>query len=158
MAHNILGTLETPDLAEELVPVPDKQNDAAEIGPAWLHLSRRGLWIALGVSFLLIGAVGVFLPLIPTTGPLIVAAWAFAKGSPALHRWLLSNRLFGPFILEWETYGVIKPRAKLLAVLTMVAAFLLSLVLDVRSEILILQAVVLAAVSAFLLTRPSPPA
>ncbi|WP_422007263.1 YbaN family protein [Pyruvatibacter mobilis] len=115
MAHNMLGTLETPVLAEELVPVPDKQNDAAEIGPAWLHLSRRGLWIALGVSFLLIGAVGVFLPLIPTTGPLIVAAWAFAKGSPALHRWLLSNRLFGPFILEWETYGVIKPRAKLLA-------------------------------------------
>ena len=102
MAHNMLGTLETPVLAEELVPVPDKQNDAAEIGPAWLHLSRRGLWIALGVSFLLIGAVGVFLPLIPTTGPLIVAAWAFAKGSPALHRWLLSNRLFGPFMAAFS--------------------------------------------------------
>lgn len=80
-----------------------------------LHLSRRGMWIAVGAVFVIIAAVGAVLPLVPTTGPLIVAAWAFAKGSPALHRWLLSSRVFGPLIAEWEAYGVIRPRAKLLA-------------------------------------------
>jgi len=93
-----------------------------QTGTGWLHMSRRGLWITLGGVCVAIGAVGVFLPLIPTTGPLILAAWAFAKGSPALHRWLLANRLLGPFIAEWEAYGVIRPRAKLLALGSMGAA------------------------------------
>jgi|GEM_PF-2029906 len=115
MSHNTLGMWDAAAAAEAFLPADNDQNDAAEIGPAWLHMSRRGFWIGVGITFLAIGAVGVFLPLIPTTGPLIVAAWAFAKGSPALHRWLVSNRILGPFITEWETYGVIKPRAKMLA-------------------------------------------
>lgn len=131
MSHNNLGMWDAAASAEAFLRLNDDETDPAEtdrlikeavkeeLRNSWLHMSRRGLWIALGVTFLLIGAIGVFLPLIPTTGPLLVAAWAFAKGSPALHHWLISNKLFGPFIVEWETYGVIKPRAKLFALSSM---------------------------------------
>ncbi len=130
MSHNTMGFWDAALSAEVFLQTPEdpesELTDVAETsflpeltGDGWLHMSRRGMWIALGITFVLIGGVGIFLPLIPTTGPLIAAAWAFAKGSPRMHRWLVSNRLFGPFIVEWETYGVIKPRAKLLALASM---------------------------------------
>ncbi len=123
MPHNMSNAASAAHeaLAKVEASMPLRHNDSDPLfkEDGWLHLSRRGMWIAVGVTFLLVGAIGIFLPLIPTTGPLIVAAWAFAKGSPTLHRWLISNRLFGPFIVEWETYGVIKPRAKVLALSSM---------------------------------------
>lgn len=87
-----------------------------------LHLTRRGLWNGVGAVFVVIAAIGAVLPLIPTTAPLIVAAWAFAKGSPALHRWLLASAFFGPLLADWEMHGVIRPRAKLFALSGMGAA------------------------------------
>ncbi|MGD1934280.1 MAG: YbaN family protein [Candidatus Phaeomarinobacter sp.] len=131
MSHNSLGIWDAAASAEAFLRTDDDQIDPAEtdrlikeavkaeIERSWRHRSTRGLWNVLGAVFVLIGAIGVFLPLIPTTGPLLVAAWAFAMGSPRLHHWLINYRVLGPFIVEWETYGVIKPRAKLFALSSM---------------------------------------
>ena len=131
MSHNSLGIWDAAAAAEAFLRPDDDHMDPAEtdrlikeavkaeIERGWVHRSRRGLWNVLGAAFVLIGVVGIFLPLVPTTGPLLVAAWAFAKGSPRLHHWLINNRVLGPFIVEWETYGVIKPRAKLFALSSM---------------------------------------
>ena len=118
----------------------------------------RLIWQLIGFISVGLGIIGIFLPVWPTTPFLLLAAVAFSRSSDRFYTWLTEHPHLGPPINNWRAHGAISPRAKLLAVLTMVAAFLLSLVLDVRSEILILQGVVLAAVSAFLLTRPSPPA
>lgn len=164
MAHNMSGVWEAaqtvPLSGEILVPSSDDEKDAAEIRTAekegWMHLSRKGLWIALGITFLVIGAIGAFLPLIPTTGPLIVAAWAFAKGSPALHRWLISNRLFGPFIVEWEAHGVIKPRAKMLALGSMgLASAWMAFGADMHWALVTLGVVLCGVGSVFVASRPS---
>jgi uncharacterized protein len=117
----------------------------------------RPLWILLGCTSLALGIAGVVLPLLPTTPFVLLAAWAFANGSPRLHAWLLANRTFGPMIANWQRHGAIAPRAKLLAVLSMAGVLCLSFVLGAPERVIIIQAVILPATCLFILTRPSGP-
>ena len=78
------------------------------------------LWIALGLLFLLVGGIGVVLPLLPTTPFVLLAAACFAKSSPRLHNWLLGNEVFGPMLLDWERNKCVSARVKKLAVTMMV--------------------------------------
>jgi len=78
------------------------------------------LWIALGLLFLLLGAVGVVLPLLPTTPFVLLAAACFARSSPRLHNWLLRSEVFGPMLLDWERNKCVSARVKKLAVSMMV--------------------------------------
>ncbi len=78
---------------------------------------RRGLWIFLGFTLFLIGLVGVWVPLLPTTPFLILAAVCFHRGSPRFHRWLLDHPTFGPPIVDWQCHHVIRPKYKILATL-----------------------------------------
>lgn len=114
----------------------------------------RWLWAALGLLSLGLGAVGIFLPLLPTVPFLLLAAFFFARSSERLHNWLLSHRTFGPPIENWRRSGAISRRAKIAASLSILAAFGISLTLGLRPAILGLQALVLIAVSLFIWTRP----
>ena len=76
---------------------------------------RRGLWIALAYVALGLGLLGVFLPGLPTTPFILVAAWAAAKGSRRLHEWLLAHRAFGPMVRDWQARGAVSRKAKRLA-------------------------------------------
>ena len=76
----------------------------------------------LGCVCVAIGAVGVVLPGLPTTPFLILAAASFVRSSSTLHRKLLSHRVFGPLLREYQENGTIPPRAKWLA-LGMMAVF-----------------------------------
>jgi len=69
----------------------------------------------LGLVFVGLGAVGVVLPVLPTTPFLLIAAWCFTRSSPTLARWLHDNRWFGPVLRDWDRFGVVPLRAKLLA-------------------------------------------
>lgn len=115
----------------------------------------RFIWAGLGVLSLGLGFVGIFLPLLPTVPFLLLSAFLFSRSSPRLHTWLLSHPQFGPLIEDWNRSGVIRPRAKRLATLSIVAVFGLSLALDVKTTVLIIQAVVLSAVLIFIWSRPS---
>lgn len=76
---------------------------------------RRWVYLAGGWGFLALGALGIFLPVLPTTPFVLVAAWLFSRSSERLHRRLLEHRTFGRVVREWEAHGVIRLRAKLLA-------------------------------------------
>lgn len=80
----------------------------------WTDL-RRGLWIALAYVALGLGIVGIFLPGLPTTPFVLVAAWAAARGSRTLHQWLLEHRAFGPMVRDWQARGAVSRRAKRMA-------------------------------------------
>lgn len=56
----------------------------------------------LGGVCVFVAAIGVVLPLVPTTGPLLLAAAAFGRGSPAAHRWLHENRWFGEHLRNYR--------------------------------------------------------
>ena len=88
---------------------------------------RRGVarlaWLAAGWSLFGIGAVGVVVPGLPTTGPMLLALACFARGSERLHRWLLHHRVFGPPLRHWQTHRTMPIRAKVTAVAMMAASF-----------------------------------
>ena len=72
-------------------------------------------WRILGLFFVALGTLGVFLPLLPTTVFILAAAWCFARSSPKLHAWLLGNRTFGPMIRDWEANRCVSLRVKVVA-------------------------------------------
>lgn len=115
----------------------------------------RPLWLIGGGLSLILGATGIFLPLLPTVPFLLLAAFCFARSSERLHDWLLSHPVFGPPIEDWRDRGAIGQRAKRLASLSILAACLLSVFLGVRPGILAVQAVVLVCVALFIWTRPN---
>jgi len=83
-----------------------------------LHRSRwvRGLlWVAGTVS-LVLGLIGVLLPGLPTTPFVLLAAACYAKASPRLHAALLSHRLTGPLLRDWEAHRSLTRRTKTVAV------------------------------------------
>ena len=83
----------------------------------------RYVLIGLGSIFLGLGILGVFLPILPTTPFVLLAGACYARSSERLHQWLLSNRVLGPSIREWDENKSIGLRAKITAILMIVASF-----------------------------------
>lgn len=92
----------------------------------------RGLLIGTGSLCVLLGVIGIFLPLLPTTPFMLLAAACFARSSRRFHEWLLANRTFGPLIHEWEQHRSIPRRTKLTAIALMSAMLAVSIVLFVK--------------------------
>ena len=117
----------------------------------------RFLWTALGVFSLGLGAIGVILPLLPTTPLVLFAAFSFAKGSPRLRQRLVEHRIFGPIIADWERHGAISRRYKILACVAMGAVLLASFLAQLSAVIIAVQAVCMGAGATYVLSRPSTP-
>lgn len=115
------------------------------------------IWLVVGVTALVLGTIGVALPLLPTTPFILLAAFAFARSSERLHDWLIAHRTFGPLIADWRRYGAISSKAKRVALISMVAVLSLSVLLKVPTHAIIIQGVVLSASALFVMTRPLPP-
>ena len=117
----------------------------------------RHLWTLGGFLSFGLGAIGVFLPLLPTVPFMLLAAFCFARGSESFHRWLVHHPRFGPAIRDWRAHGAISRQAKRAAVLAVALTFGLPVLLGVPARALALQAAVLACVLLFILTRPDGP-
>ena len=122
------------------------------------HMIRQRLFVLLGYTSLGLGFAGVFLPVLPTTPFILLSAFCFSRSSDRLHRWLLGHRTFGPLLLDWERGQAIRPRAKAWSILLMNG--FIGYVLFFRETFLpvkLLLLMVMVAVSAFILSRPSAP-
>lgn len=115
----------------------------------------RGLWFIIGWLALIIGAIGIVLPVMPTVPFLLVAAWAFAKSSPELRERIRHNPRFGATVRAWQDRNVVPPTAKLWAIVAMAFGVGLSLWLALPPLVVAGQASVCAAVGLFIVTRPS---
>ncbi|MCB0384036.1 MAG: YbaN family protein, partial [Bdellovibrionales bacterium] len=73
-------------------------------------------WIAF-----VLGVIGAFLPMLPTTPFMLLAAYFFSKGSPRFYNWLVNLKYFGPQIKDWREHGVIGIKAKVLANVVLLA-------------------------------------
>lgn len=108
-------------------------------------------WLCVGL-----GVAGIFLPLLPTTPFLLVAAWAFAQSSPRFKAWLLNHPRLGPFIHDWHHHGTVPIGAKVASV-TMMSLSMIWLTFWSNAPVLVvvLVGVCLTCVAVFILTRPS---
>ena len=117
----------------------------------------RQLWRLAGGISVLLGVIGIFLPLLPTTPFLLLAAYCFQRSSPALHAWLINHPRLGPSIRDWREHGAISQSAKIQAVAAMVVVLGVSFLLGVNWTVLTIQLVVLCCVAVFILSRPGRP-
>ena len=110
--------------------------------------------IISGIISLILGIVGILLPLLPTTPFLLLSAFCFARSSEKLHAWLLCHPSFGPAIIDWRENGSISKRNKTYAIVTILLTLLLSVLFKVPLAVLLIQMAVLSTVSLFILSRP----
>jgi uncharacterized protein len=75
--------------------------------------------IFLGSFFVLLGIVGIIIPLIPTTPFLLLAAFFYAKSSDKLYHWLLNTKWLGEYIKSFQSGEGIPRRAKYIAIIVL---------------------------------------
>ena len=90
---------------------------------------RRWLLLSAGIFLTALGTLGAFLPILPTTPFVILAAACFAKSSPAFHRRLLANRFFGSYLAQWQSDHSVPLAAKRKAYGLVVLTFSVSIYL-----------------------------
>ncbi len=79
--------------------------------PHW----QRVLWGLAGALALATGIVGIFVPVLPTTPFVLLAAFCLSRSSEPAERWLLNHPRFGPMVRDWRRNRAIPLRAKQLA-------------------------------------------
>jgi uncharacterized membrane protein YbaN (DUF454 family) len=77
---------------------------------------KRRLLITIGTICVAIGVIGIFVPILPTTPFLLLAAACYLRSSPRFHRWLMNNRLFGTYIRNYTEGRGIPIKVKLFTV------------------------------------------
>ena len=117
----------------------------------------RWLYLALAYACLGLGFIGLFVPGLPTTPFVLVAAWAAARGSARLHRWLHEHPLFGPMVRDWDRYQAVSRRAKWTATLTMAACGVIMFVISPRWWMAAIGCAIMTVVAVWLWLRPEPP-
>jgi uncharacterized membrane protein YbaN (DUF454 family) len=116
---------------------------------------RQGL-LALGWVCVALGIAGLFLPVMPTTIFLLIAAWAFSRSSHRFHRWLYEHPRLGRSIRDWHAHRVIPVRAKVLAVAMMTASVtVLAVFVHAHWALPVAVGALLSGIAAYILTRPS---
>lgn len=67
-----------------------------------IRIMQRTILIIIGWLAVVLGTLGVVLPLLPTTPFILLAAWCFARSSPRFHHWLLYRSWFGGYLRHWQ--------------------------------------------------------
>lgn len=115
---------------------------------------QRILLLALGWLAIVLGALGIVLPLLPTTPFVLLAAWCFARSSPRFHHWLLWRSPFGRYLRHWQQHRAMPPGAKGRAIALIVVTFAISLWLVKIGWVRIVLLLMLILLVGFMLRIP----
>ena len=116
----------------------------------------RTVFSGLGLVFVGLGIIGAFLPVMPTTVFLLIAAYFFARSSPRFYNWLMNHKQFGRFIRDWRAGLGIPLKAKITAVTLIALTIGSSAIFFVPNLIAKLILVLVGVgVSTYLITRPT---
>ena len=113
----------------------------------------RSIFIVLGFFFLGMAFVGIAVPLIPTVGPVLLAAFFFSKSSERFDDWLVNNRLFGGIVRDWRAGLGFTPRAKAIAIGAIIATFAISVLFVVEPTLVRVGLIAFAAALVVYITR-----
>lgn len=116
----------------------------------------RALYAGIGLIFVGIGGIGVFVPGLPTTVFLIIAAWCFSRSSPRLERWLLDLPVLGQFVRDYRA-GLGMPRRAKFSAYAAIVIFVGIAVVLVLDSIAVRLGLVLFGLSGLLYIRYAVP-
>jgi uncharacterized membrane protein YbaN (DUF454 family) len=86
----------------------------------------RTLWFIAGTICVVLGAIGIVLPILPTTPFLLAAAACYYKSSEKMHRWLLNNKWFGEYIRNYTEGKGLTKKTKITALTVLWATIIFS--------------------------------
>ncbi len=116
----------------------------------------KALYFVLGCLFFIVGFIGIFVPLLPTTIFMILALWMFSKSSRQLHDWLYNHRIFGPSLQQWFKYRVIPLFAKKIALVMISLSFIyISIFIMMPLWLYLLTGGGMLSVCWYILSKPS---
>ena len=92
----------------------------------------RIILLIAGVIAVVLGAIGVFVPGLPTTPLVLLASWCFYRSSPRLQAWLLQSFL-GRYIREYQTKGGVTTRKRIYIILLMATMVAISTIFFISS-------------------------
>jgi uncharacterized membrane protein YbaN (DUF454 family) len=110
---------------------------------------KRLFFIVFGTFFLMIGFIGIIIPVLPTTPFLLLAAACYIRGSERLHHWLVNNRIFGEFIKNYMEGKGIKQRQKIFALIFLWLMIILSIFFIVDDSLLRIILLIIAITVSF---------
>ena len=88
----------------------------------------KGILLISGMLFVSLGIIGIFIPILPTTPFLLLAAACFARSSHRFHTWLITNKLFGNYIRNYQEGKGIPKDVKIITIALLWTTILFSIV------------------------------
>ncbi|MDG1824748.1 MAG: YbaN family protein [Henriciella sp.] len=117
----------------------------------------RWLWVSCGFVLFVIGAIGIVLPLWPTTIFWIGAVFCLAESHPKVRDWIYTRPGVGPIVRDFVEHGEISRKGKIAAIIGIILTGGLSAwLLHSRITVVAILAIVLILVSVFIVTRREP--
>lgn len=104
---------------------------------------HKPLLIVLGICFVVLAVLGIFLPVLPTTPFLLLALACFAKSSEKLHDWLLSHKTLGPPIRQWQQTRSIPRTVKIIAIITIAVSEVITLLTAESFHVKVILSIIL---------------
>jgi uncharacterized protein len=149
----VLPQTSGPTLIASMSSPPPHKASSGKESPAAL----RPLYFAAGIVLVGVGVAGYFLPVLPGTIWLILAAACFARSSPKFEAWLVNHPKFGPSVIAWRQNGAIPRKAKVLAIGMMIVSFIILTFAHPSVLVLVVVGVILAVCALFVASRPIGP-
>lgn len=124
---------------------------------------RRGLYLAGGILSLALAILGIAVPGLPVTPLALLSAFLFAKSSERLYNWLLSNRILGPRIRNYQRRKGVTRKGKLgimlfMTVMVLFSSFVVIQIIPIRIVILSMGVIGMVVVWFFVPTALDDPA
>ncbi len=116
---------------------------------------KNYIYIFLGLLFLVLGFIGLLLPIIPTTPFILVSVWFFARSSKKLENWLVNHKIFGKSIRDWKEKGAISKKAKMSAIPLILFSFSATIYFSELFYLNLFLAFLGVSISTFIITRPN---
>lgn len=121
-----------------------------------VHARTRPFWAALAYLCAGLALLGVFVPGLPTTPFVLLAAWAAARGSRPVHAWLHTHPRLGPVLVAWERERAVSTPTKLLALGMLVLSWAIMAWRGMAPALLVLVGALFVVVGTFVTTRATP--
>ena len=105
----------------------------------------KPLLLVCGFIFTGLGVIGIVLPVLPTTPFLLLAAACFARSSEKWHHWLMSNKLFGDYLRNYQEGRGIPLKVKIMAISFLWATIIISIYFFIEHSILEIILIIIAS-------------